>query len=323
MTYPLVSVIIPAYRASSFLPSAIASMRQQCVPAEVEIIIVDDGSGDDTGATALELAAEHPGTRAIVLEENGGVARARQRGVSEARGEYLWFVDADDAWTIDALRIMVALAQSLDADVVVAGAEFVYPSGATRPLPAPIGPPVTGREAFRMLLRGEITGHLWNKLFRRSVMAKASFAPARVHSDLIMVADALSHAGRVAFTAPVVYQYLLRSNSLITTTSQRAKSLDIVDEAVTESAKRLGLTGSDDYRYFRVRYIHLSGIKDAMNASYPPAERASLLSQRRRALSPRDFFVLLRRRDLRRLALGITAKTSLRAHRALLVLAER
>lgn len=320
---PLISVVIPAYKAAAFLPDAVERLERQDVDAEYEVVIVDDGSGDETADVLRGLAAQHPRVRPVFLDENVGAARARERGVAEARGEYLWFVDADDSWTDDALRILVALARNLQADIVVAAAEFVYTDGSTRELAAPVSPPVGGREGFRMLLRGEITGHLWNKLFRRDVMAQASFTPAKVQSDMIMVADALAVARRVVFTAQVVYQYRLRIGSVITSGSKRADSIRMIDHAIRRSAVRLGLVASTDYQYFRARYIQLSGIKDALRAAYSPAERAKHLSERRSALTWADVWVFIRRRDARRFALALSARISLRAHRALLAVADR
>lgn len=321
-TRPLVSVIVPAYKAAADLRANIPRLEDQDF-ADFEVVIVEDGSGDDTAEVALALARELPRVRAVVLESNGGVARARQRAVAESRSEYLWFIDSDDAWPVTALSTLTAAADATHADVVVASAQFVYQDGSTRPLSAPSSGPVDGPTAFRMLLRGDVTGHLWNKLFRREVMAKASFAPARVQSDLVMVADALSHASRVAFIADTVYEYRLRAGSIITSTSKRAESLAIIDEAIAADARRLGLSDSDDHRYFRARYIQLSGIKDALFASYADAERRTHLRDRRSALSLSDVVLFARRRDARRFALAATAKTSLTAHRALLKAADR
>lgn len=319
---PRVSVILPAFRAADDLPRAIARLEEQH-STDVEIVIVDDGSGDDTGRVATELAAAHDRVRAVLLPENVGVARARQAGVEAARGEWLWFVDADDEWADDALRVLVAMASARDVDVVVAAATLVTAEGRRRALRPPVSPPVSGRDAFRMLLRGEVTGHLWNKLFRRTVMAQASFAPARVQSDLVMVADALSHARSVAFTDVSVYEYRLRPGSLITSVSRRAESLAVIDEAMARAAARLGLRGSDDYRYFRARYVALSGIKDALRADYRTSEQKLLLSRNRRILRAGDLALFVRRHDPRRALLALTAKMSTRAHRVLLAIADR
>ncbi len=322
MTTSTVTVVIPAFRAAAFLREGVPRLLRQTYKA-FDVLIVDDGSRDDTAETARALADAHPRVRAITLDVNGGVARARQRAVTQSTAEYIWFVDADDSWPDDALARLTAAAEETRADVVVAGAEFVYRDATRRPLRSPAQPPTTGEQAFRLLLRGQITGHLWNKLFRREVIAQASFTPARVQSDLIMVADALSHARTVAFIPDTVYEYRLREGSIITSTSQRAESLTLIDAAVRRDAERLGVTGTDDHRYFRARFIQLSGVKDALLAPYSLEDRRAHLRQRRAHLAWADLLLFLRRRDVRRLALAATAKTSLTAHRALLRAAER
>lgn len=319
---PQVSVVLPAYRAADDLPRAVERLGQQHF-GDFEVIIVDDGSGDDTGAVAAALAADDARVRAISLPENVGAARARRAGVEAARGEWLWFVDADDDWADDALRVLVAMGRGRDADVVVAAATLVTRDGRRRALRPPVSPPVSGRDAFRMLLRGEITGHLWNKLFRRDVMARASFAPARVQSDLVMVADALRHAASVTFTDVDVYEYRLRAGSIITSVARRDESLALIDEAVARDARALGLQASDDYRYFRVRYVTLSGIKDALAADYSKSQRRTLIRRHRRMLRAGVLAFFLRRLDLRRALLALTAGTSTRAHRVLLAVADR
>ena len=320
MSAPKISIVVPAYRAAEFLPSCVERLARQRY-ADFEVIIVEDGSGDATADVARALADAEPRTRTIVLPANGGVARARERGVAESTGDYLWFVDADDSWPETALETLVDAVDG--ADVVVADAEFHFQDGSRRALLAPRSAPVDGRRAFAMLLRGELTGHLWNKLFRRDVMAKASFAPARVQSDLIMVADALSHATSVRFTDQSVYEYRLRQGSVITSTSRRAESLRLIDSSIRSDAERLGLVDTDDYRYFRARYIQLSGIKDALLAPYPEDERRRHLADRRSELSWSDIALFAKRRDARRLALAVTGKVSLPAHRALLRAADR
>ena len=154
-------------------------------------------------------------------------------------------------------------------------------------------------------------------------MEQASFAPARVQSDLIMVADALSHAASVRFADQSVYEYHLRQGSIITSTSKRAESLRLIDASIRSDAVRLGVADSDDYRYFRARYIQLSGIKDALLAPYAEDERRRHLADRRSALLWSDVALFARLRDSRRLALALTAKSSIAAHRALLRAADR
>jgi len=86
---PLVSIVIPCYNQAHFLRDAIESVRRQTYP-NVEIVVVDDGSTDDTSAVAAELGAR------CIRQENRGLAAARNRGLAESSGEYLVFLDADD-----------------------------------------------------------------------------------------------------------------------------------------------------------------------------------------------------------------------------------
>ncbi|MDZ7409865.1 MAG: glycosyltransferase family 2 protein [candidate division KSB1 bacterium] len=108
---PTISVIIPAYKAGRWLGRAVASCQAQTLPA-TEIIIVDDGSRDDTLAVAEKLAAQHHNLRVLQQPHNQGPAAARNRGVAESRGEFLAFLDADDTWAPDKLEKQMAIVQA-------------------------------------------------------------------------------------------------------------------------------------------------------------------------------------------------------------------
>jgi len=315
------SIVLPVFNGEARIADALDRLARQDAE-DFEIVVVDDGSSDRTLEIANERADRDDRIRVVRAAENGGVARARRLGVETALGEYVWFVDIDDGWPDHALRTLLG---STDAgvDVVVAGAVFSYASGARRPLVPPSGPPASGREALELLFTGRITGHLWNKLFRRDLMAKASFAPARLQSDLVMTADALSFAGRVVFRADQVYEYRIRGGSLITTPTQRRESLAIIENAVRADAERTGLASSDAYRCFVLRYIVLSGLKDAVLAPYDPAERARLIAAARARITRRELALLVRMRDPQRLALALTGRFSLPVYRRLLRIADR
>src|SRR5581483_12146947 len=89
---PEVSVIIPTYNRRDFVREAIASVLAQAYQ-DFEVIIVDDGSQDDTHAVIQEF----PGVR-YIYQENRGVSAARNRGVTVSQGEFLAFLDSDDIW---------------------------------------------------------------------------------------------------------------------------------------------------------------------------------------------------------------------------------
>jgi glycosyltransferase involved in cell wall biosynthesis len=97
-----VSAVVPVWNGARFLAEALASARAQTRPPD-EIIVVDDGSND----ASAEIAAAVPGVR-VVGQPHAGVAAARNRGLDEARGELIAWLDADDVWTPDKLEIQVA-----------------------------------------------------------------------------------------------------------------------------------------------------------------------------------------------------------------------
>ncbi|TFD91418.1 glycosyltransferase family 2 protein [Cryobacterium serini] len=321
---PVVSVIMPAYNAAAFLESAIERLLAQTID-NFEIIVVDDGSTDKTASIGLRAAAAHAAVHYFRQEQNGGVARARARAVAESRGEFVWFVDCDDEWADSALEKLVAAARSTGADVIVCGATYVYP-GQRRPLVAPlVNDPITGAEAFVLLLDGKLTGHLWNKLFRRTLTKEIEFTPTRVHSDLAMVAQLLAAADRVAFISDSLYSYVVRSGSIIRSGLRRAESLLLVEQAITSAAITLDtrIIGSNSYGYFRLRYVLLSGLKDALTGPYDAEERDEIVSELRSRLTWRLILLAARRRDWKRLALAGTAKLSIPLHHQLLRLAAK
>jgi len=106
MSEPLVSVIIPAYNCAGVLSDTIDSVLKQAY-GNIEIVVVDDGSTDGTGKIAEGFLES--GKVRWYRQENGGPGAARNRGIQEARGEFLAFVDADDFLTDDSIKKRMAL----------------------------------------------------------------------------------------------------------------------------------------------------------------------------------------------------------------------
>lgn len=103
---PTISVVIPAYNASGFIKSALDSVQSQTHPAR-EVIIVDDGSKDETSQVVKTWALAHSGIRLKLLKQNNrGVGAARNTGIREASSEFVAFLDADDLWVPKKLEIM-------------------------------------------------------------------------------------------------------------------------------------------------------------------------------------------------------------------------
>ncbi len=126
---PKVSVIIPAHNAAGFLERSVRSALTQSEP-DLEVIVVDDGSTDNTIEVASHLAEEDRRVRVLRNEGNGGVSLARNRALSVATGEWIALLDADDAWLPE--RLEALLAASDGADVVCDDLLLVEASGGDR-----------------------------------------------------------------------------------------------------------------------------------------------------------------------------------------------
>jgi glycosyltransferase involved in cell wall biosynthesis len=101
---PLISVVIPAYNAGRYISESLRSVKTQRGGFRLEIIVVDDGSNDDTAEQVLSV----PGVR-LIAQENAGPSAARNRGIAVASGELIAFLDADDLWPEGKLAAQVAL----------------------------------------------------------------------------------------------------------------------------------------------------------------------------------------------------------------------
>ena len=123
---PVLSVIVPVYNAASTLEQCVRSIQAN-QNVSLEIILVDDGSKDQSPQVCDRLAAEDPRLR-VIHKENGGVGSARRAGTAAARGTYLTFVDSDDSIKENMYETMLALAEKHQADCVVCGSEtFILP----------------------------------------------------------------------------------------------------------------------------------------------------------------------------------------------------
>lgn len=110
-----VSIIVPCYNQAAFLPKAIASMQAQTL-ANWECIIVDDGSTDNTAEVAANMALKDSRIR-LIQQLNGGSASARDRGLKEAKGEFIQFLDADDTINTEKLERQVAFMEQKGLDI--------------------------------------------------------------------------------------------------------------------------------------------------------------------------------------------------------------
>lgn len=125
---PLVSVIMPAYNAAAFIEEAIHSVILQTV-TEWELLVIDDGSKDDTCRIVQDIAKSDSRVKLLVNEKNMGAAGSRNRGLDVFAGRYVALLDSDDYWKPNMLKKMLARAEETGADIIYCSYELVDEQG--------------------------------------------------------------------------------------------------------------------------------------------------------------------------------------------------
>lgn len=199
-----VTVVIPVYNKRDYVEACLSSILSQQFDG-LEVIAVNDGSTDDSGAVCDAMAKRHPELRVIHVA-NGGVTAARRIGVEAARGEYIIFADSDDRMADGGIKVLYDTIVETGADEVVASYKTHNGDVIT-----------TGKTGFAdtsWMLR-ELLGYrhrfcvLWGVIFRRSLLDGCLTAPRVIRSgeDMLMQMMCLVKRPKVFFITDVVYEY--------------------------------------------------------------------------------------------------------------------
>jgi glycosyltransferase involved in cell wall biosynthesis len=226
---PLVSVVVPVYNVSGYLSACLDSISSQNV-GSLEIVAVDDGSTDNSPAILAEAAHTEPRLQ-IVTQPNAGLGAARNTGVANASGQFLWFVDSDDVLVPGAIERLLATITTTGSDLAT-GNVLRLTGGDTRP--ARFLAPTFERNRLRThihrfppLIADRVA---WNKLYRRSFWDAHDFRfPEGVHyEDQYVSLPAHYLARAVDVHRDAVYLWRIRDDA-DSITQQRADPQSMVD----------------------------------------------------------------------------------------------
>jgi heptose III glucuronosyltransferase len=215
-TAPVVSIVIPVFDAQRYLGECLDALLDQDL-GDFEIIAVDDGSRDGSAALLARYRARDPRVH-VRAQANRGPAAARNAGLAQARGEYVWFVDADDAAAAGALGELVAAARAHDAEIVALNAER-FASGDAAPIyrrPKPAGP-LDGETWIRTVIAQDEFSHFpWLWFCRRDFLEKhrLRFQTDVLHEDIGWTIESLLHARRLVYLDRLLYRYRRHPESL-------------------------------------------------------------------------------------------------------------
>ena len=265
---PLISVVVPTYNYAHLLPRALDSVLTQTAEG-VELIVVDDGSSDDTAEVLAEYSRQWPGLQ-VYQQANSGAASARNHGIRIARGRFVLLLDADDELAPGALGVLCKLVQSEPQIGMVLGAQIsVYPDGRERlrlPTPVPVARP---RKLARLyLLQKRISISHGSSLFRRDLLLRRPY-PENLRSgeDIPVFAYLLVSAPVALINQPLARIYKHTDSLRHSRINEEEYALGMVREVF------IGLPGECQTllrRYTAQRYLSLfrsaHGSKDRASA---------------------------------------------------------
>ncbi len=216
----MISVIIPIYNIEKYLQCCVDSVLGQTY-SDYEIILVDDGSTDDSGRLSDAYASYDSRIR-VIHRENGGLSAARNTGIENAKGEYLFFLDGDDALHPRALELLMNTMDESSADLVFCGRTFVDENATLENMKEVEGlgdepSYYTGRQV--LLLQGDLMTGLsviaWNKLYRAEQFARVRYPEGRVFEDAATTHLVLYDLEKVAYLPAQLCYYRQREGSIM------------------------------------------------------------------------------------------------------------
>ncbi len=222
MNTPMVSVIVPIYKAEKYIERCLDSVKAQTF-SDFEVIMIDDGTPDRSAAIAEKYTAD-PRFR-LYHQNNSGVGAVRNRAIALAQGEYLAFLDSDDAFTPEHLEKLCSAAKSADADIVCCGYCCCDEEGKhMRPSLVNHRQGVyCSHQLLGAVLRDiSIRSYLWSKLWRKRLFTENRvFFPRRNFEDSCVIPVLFYHSETVAVIHDRTYIYTCRNNSITGLTSER------------------------------------------------------------------------------------------------------
>jgi len=238
----LVSIIIPVFKVEKYLKRCIDSIISQTYK-NIEIILVDDGSDDNCPKICDEY--KKIDSRIVVIhKKNGGLSDARNYGIKEAKGEYITFVDSDDTIEQNYVDCLLETLLKNNADISVCGYMVKYDNGKEIPNANGKQMILNSKETLEnMLYQRDFNVASWAKLYKRSLFNKIEFPVGKIHEDAFTTYKLVMKSKRIACDLKPLYNYMIRSNSILTGDFSEKKLLVI--DAYDEMGKAISKKYND------------------------------------------------------------------------------
>jgi len=224
----LVSIIVAAYNAEKTLLSSIRSILNQ-IYVPLEVIIIDDKSKDQTLSLARGIAATDSRVTVIESEKNGGPAKARNLGLSQAKGEWIAIVDSDDIILPERIALMIAKAEENAADIVFDNLFYVTPNNGAAHLYIPSDLGIFGSLSLEVFIRSHRRSvSIPNLGFLKPLIRRELLEKNNLKYDVTLIMDLMAQ-GTKAILLPDAYYRYHRHDGSISATQDRASVAAITD----------------------------------------------------------------------------------------------
>lgn len=225
---PLISIIIPAYNIENYIAKCLDSLINQTYK-NLEIIVVNDGSSDNTGKIIDAYSSKYENIKAI-HKKNAGVSAARNSGIEIANGDYIGFVDGDDTVDEEMFEVLINNAIKYDADISHCGYKMVFPSRIDYYYNTGILVEQDSELGLKDLLVGSrVEPGLWNKIYKKELFKDIKIDESiKINEDLLVNYYLFKEAKKSIFYDKCFYNYTLRKGSAATSKVNINKIIDPV-----------------------------------------------------------------------------------------------
>ena len=208
-----ISIIVPIYNIEKYLPRCLDSILAQTYK-DIEVILVDDGSADDSGIIADKYASKDQRIK-VIHQTNKGVSIARNAGLDSATGDYIGFVDGDDFIEPDMYELLMQIIDEQQVDIAHCGYQMVYPSRIDYYYNTKEKRKMNREEGVLELLKGiKMEPGLWNKLYKAELFKQVRLPVGIAETeDLLCNFELFSLAKSSYFYDVAKYHYMLRKGS--------------------------------------------------------------------------------------------------------------
>ncbi len=216
---PELSIIVPVYNAGKYLIDCLESIIQQTF-SDFEIILVNDGSQDDSGGIC-DAYSEKDARIKVTHQTNGGASVARKRGLEIAKGNYIGWVDADDRIEPDMYSVLYKLSKRYNADI--AECQYYTVKGNLKFRSGKEEPVIFGNGDFILdqYFKAQMKPSFCNKIYKAELFDRIQFPDRQIHVDFYVNTQFALMPLRYVRTSEVKYYYFERPNSNLTTYTSR------------------------------------------------------------------------------------------------------